>query len=75
MTVARLGVLLLSLFALFGNLVGALALDALLPIQGSDVTLTTVASAAGVLVGIVVTVLPVPVRPSSGSRREPASRT
>ena len=74
-TVARLGVLLLSLFALFGNLVGALALDALLPIQGSDVTLTTVASAAGVLVGIVVTVLPVPVRPSSGSRREPASRT
>ena len=34
--------LLLSLFALFGNLVGALALDALLPIPGSDVTLTTV---------------------------------
>ncbi|WP_231939732.1 DMT family transporter [Brevibacterium siliguriense] len=74
-TVARLGVLLLSLFALFGNLVGALALDVLLPIPGSDVTLTTVLSAAGVLVGIVVTVLPVPIRPSSGSRREPASRT
>lgn len=70
----RLGVLLLSLFALFGNLVGALALDALLPIPGSDVTLTTVLSAAGVLVGI-VTVLPVPVRRSSGTRREPASRT
>ena len=74
-TVARLGVLLLSLFALFGNLVGALALDALLPIPGSDVTLTTVLSATGVLVGIVVTVLPVPIRLSSGSRREPASRT
>lgn len=72
--VARLGGLLLSLFALFGNLVGALALDALLPIPGSDVTLTTVLSAAGVLVGI-VTVLPVPVMRSSGSRREPASRT
>ncbi|WP_101544233.1 DMT family transporter [Brevibacterium iodinum] len=80
-TVARLGVLLLSLFALFGNLVGALALDVLLPIPGSDVTLTTVLSAIGVLIGIVVTILPVPagpssaVRPSSGSRRGPASRT
>ncbi|GAA1505216.1 MULTISPECIES: hypothetical protein [Brevibacterium] len=73
--------LLLSLFALFGNLAGALALDVLLPIPGSDVTLTTVLSAIGVLIGIVVTILPVPVgpsaavRPSSGSRRGPASRT
>ncbi|MGO1289779.1 DMT family transporter [Brevibacterium linens] len=74
-TVARLGVLLLSLFALFGNLVGALALDALLPIPGSEVTLITVVSAVGVLIGIVVTILPVPVRPSSGNRRGPASRT
>lgn len=86
-TVARLGVLPLSLFALFGNLVGALALDVLLPIPGSDVTVTTVLSAVGVLVGIVVTILPVPggpsaavrpasgFRPSSGNRRGPSSRT
>ncbi|WP_152346422.1 DMT family transporter [Brevibacterium sp. CFH 10365] len=69
-TVARLGVLLLSLFALFGNLVGALALDVLLPIPGSVVTATTVLSAVGVLIGIVVTAMP-----SSGSPREPAPRT
>ncbi|UVI34407.1 DMT family transporter [Brevibacterium spongiae] len=69
-TVARLGVLLLSLFALFGNLLGALLLDVLLPIPGSVVTLTTVVSAVGVLAGIVVTVMP-----SSGSPRARESRT
>ncbi|TGD10115.1 DMT family transporter [Brevibacterium sp. S111] len=68
-TVARLGVL-LSLFALFGNLVGALLLDVLLPIPGSVVNATTVLSAAGVLAGIAVTVMP-----SSGSPRAPGSRT
>lgn len=69
-TVARLGVLLLSLFALFGNLVGALLLDVLLPIPGSVFNATTVLSAAGVLAGIAVTVMP-----SSGSPQAPGSRT
>ncbi len=64
LTVARLGVLLLSLFSLFGNLLGALLLDALLPLPGSLVSATTVISAALVLVGIAVTITP-----SSGSRR------
>ncbi|WP_209324899.1 DMT family transporter [Brevibacterium renqingii] len=70
LTVARLGVLLLSLFSLFGNLMGALLLDLLTPIEGSLVSATTVVSAAGVLVGIVVTIMP-----SAGSRRGRGSRT
>jgi transporter family-2 protein len=70
LTVARLGVLLLSLFSLFGNLMGALLLDLLTPIAGSLVTTTTVISALGVFVGIVVTVMP-----SAGSPRGPSSRT
>lgn len=70
LTVARLGVLLLSLFSLFGNLLGAMLLDALLPLPGSLVSVTTVLSAAGVLAGIAVTITP-----SSGSRRGRGSRT
>lgn len=68
LTVTRLGVLLLSLFALFGNLLGALLLDWLVPIPGSLVSLTTVLSAAGVLAGIGITLLPSR-RRRSGVRR------
>lgn len=70
LTVARLGVLLLSLFSLFGNLLGALLLDLLVPIEGSLVSTATVLSAVGVLAGIAITVMP-----SSGNHRGPASRT
>ncbi|MCM1012428.1 DMT family transporter [Brevibacterium sp. XM4083] len=70
LTVSRLGVLLLSLFSLFGNLLGALLLDYLLPLPGSLVSVTTVLSAALVLVGIAVTITP-----ASGSRRGRGSRT
>lgn len=70
LTVARLGVLLLSLFSLFGNLAGALLLDWLLPIPGSLVSPTTILSALGVLAGIVITLMP-----SAGSPRGPACRT
>lgn len=74
LTVMRLGVLLLSLFALFGNLFGALLLDWLVPIPGSLVSLTTVLSAAGVLAGIGITLLPSGLRPSAGNRRGRVSR-
>lgn len=74
LTVARLGVLLLSLFSLFGNLLGALLLDLVLPIPGSLVSTTTVISAVLVLAGIAITIMP-STRPSSGSRRGPESRT
>ncbi|GAA1867958.1 DMT family transporter [Brevibacterium marinum] len=70
LTVARLGVLLLSLFSLFGNLLGALLLDLLLPIPGSLVSTTTVVSAALVLAGIAITIMP-----SSGNHPGPARRT
>lgn len=70
LTVAKLGVLLLSLFSLFGNLLGALLLDLLLPIPGSLVSTTTVLSAALVLVGIAITIMP-----SSGNRPGPSPRT
>ncbi|AOP53805.1 MAG: DMT family transporter [Brevibacterium aurantiacum] len=70
LTVAKLGVLLLSLFSLFGNLLGALLLDLLLPIPGSLVSTTTVLSAALVLVGIAITIMS-----SSGNRPGPSPRT
>ncbi|WP_350271423.1 DMT family transporter [Brevibacterium sp. CBA3109] len=70
LTVAKLGVLLLSLFSLFGNLVGALLLDLLLPTPGSLVSTTTVISAAMVLLGIAMTIMP-----SSGNRPGPSPRT
>lgn len=70
LTVAKLGVLLLSLFSLFGNLVGALLLDLLLPIPGSLVSTTTVISAALVLAGIAITIMP-----SSGNRPRPSPQT
>ncbi|SMX65749.1 DMT family transporter [Brevibacterium antiquum] len=70
LTVAKLGVLLLSLFSLFGNLVGALLLDLLLPMPGSLVSTTTVISAAMVLLGIAMTIMP-----SSGNRPGPSPRT
>ncbi len=58
LTVRRLGVLRLSLFSLFGNLAGALALDAWLPLPGSLVSSTTLVSAALVLAGIGLTLIP-----------------
>nr|WP_269770006.1 DMT family transporter [Brevibacterium antiquum] len=70
LTVAKLGVLLLSLFSLFGNLLGALLLDLLLPLPGSLVSTTTVISAALVLLGIAMTIMP-----SSGNHPEPSPRT
>lgn len=70
LTVAKLGVLLLSLFSLFGNLLGALMLDLLLPMPGSLVSTTTVISAALVLLGIAITIMP-----SSGNRPGPSPRT
>lgn len=70
LTVAKLGVLLLSLFSLFGNLLGALLLDLLLPMPGSLVSTTTVISAALVLLGIAITIMP-----SSGNRPGPSPRT
>ncbi|MDN5587996.1 MAG: DMT family transporter [Brevibacterium sp.] len=70
LTVAKLGVLLLSLFSLFGNLLGALLLDLLLPMPGSLVSPTTVISAALVLAGITITIMP-----SSGNRPRPSPRT
>ena len=70
LTVAKLGVLLLSLFSLFGNLLGALLLDLLLPMPGSLVSPTTVISAALVLAGIAITIMP-----SSGNHPRPSPRT
>lgn len=58
LTVSRLGVLLLSMFSLFGNLVGALLLDIYLPLPGSHVSTTTIISAVGVLIGIAITFMP-----------------
>ncbi|MDN6123028.1 MAG: DMT family transporter [Brevibacterium sp.] len=70
LTVAKLGVLLLSLFSLFGNLLGALLLDLRLPMPGSLVSTTTIISAALVLAGIAITIMP-----SSGNRLTPSPRT
>ncbi|RBP64679.1 transporter family-2 protein [Brevibacterium sanguinis] len=70
LTVRRLGVLLLTLFSLFGNLAGALLLDLAVPLPGSLVSTTTVLSAALVLAGIAVTLMP-----AAGSLRGRGSRT
>ncbi|WP_309130236.1 DMT family transporter [Brevibacterium sp.] len=67
-TVRRLGVLRLSLFSLFGNLAGALALDVWLPMSSSLVSGTTAAGAALVLVGIGLTLIP-----GGGSGRSPSA--
>ncbi|MGO1546730.1 DMT family transporter [Microbacterium gubbeenense] len=56
-TVAHLGVLLLSLMSLFGNLVGSLAIDLTFHSAEAEVNATTYISMAIVIVGVVVTTM------------------
>ncbi|HJA03423.1 MAG TPA: DMT family transporter [Candidatus Microbacterium stercoravium] len=56
-TVAHLGVLLLSLMSLFGNLVGSLVIDLTFHSAEAEVNATTYISMAIVLVGVVVTTI------------------
>lgn len=58
MTVARLGVLLLSLMSLFGNLLGSLVIDLTFHSAHAEVNLTTYLSMAIVLAGVLVTNIP-----------------
>lgn len=57
-TVARLGVLLLSLMSLFGNLLGSLVIDLTFHSARAEVTGVTFLSMAVVLAGVVVTNIP-----------------
>lgn len=61
--VGRLGVLLASLGALFGQLLGSLILDILFPQAGSNVSGFTFAGIALVLVGVAIVMLPGRPRP------------
>ncbi|MER5886237.1 DMT family transporter [Streptomyces sp. NPDC001941] len=56
-TVRRLGVLVLGLCTISGQLIGSLALDLLLPHGGAEVTAATVAGAALALVAIAIATL------------------
>lgn len=56
-TVAHLGVLLLSLMSLFGNLVGSLVIDLTFHSADAEVTATTYISMAIVLAGVAITTL------------------
>ncbi|MGO1770733.1 MAG: DMT family transporter [Microbacterium sp.] len=57
-TVAKLGVLLLSLMSLFGNLIGSLAIDLTFHSAHAEVTGVTFLSMGVVLAGVVVTNIP-----------------
>ncbi|MDN3309408.1 DMT family transporter [Microbacterium oryzae] len=61
-TVARLGVLLLSLMTLFGNLVGSLVIDLAFHSAHAEVNAMTFVSIAVVLVGVAITSIPAPAR-------------
>ncbi|GGF37823.1 hypothetical protein GCM10010922_11380 [Microbacterium sorbitolivorans] len=57
-TVAYLGVLLLSLMSLFGNLVGSLVIDLTFQASHAEVTASTYVSMAIVLAGVAITTIP-----------------
>lgn len=66
-TVSRLGVLVVSVTSLLGNLIGSLVVDLALPLAPAPVTWLTLASMVGVLIGVLITTLPGR-RPPGGER-------